>query len=114
MMTQAKRLSPSDPYGLLFDTALALPHLLSGDHARAAALGRQALALNPALSATGLILLAALGHAGTAEEQASARRALLEIEPTITVTQAMRRLPLQAPADRSHFAAGLRRAGLPD
>jgi TolB-like protein len=114
MMTQAKRLSPSDPYGLLFDTALTLPHLLSGDHARAIALGRQALALNPALSATGLALLAALGHAGSAEEQASARRALLEIEPTITVTQAMRRLPLQAPADRSHFAAGLRRAGLPD
>jgi TolB-like protein len=114
MMTQAKRLSPSDPYGLLFDTALALPHLLSGDHARAIALGRQALALNPALSATALALLAALGHAGSAEEQASARRALLEIEPTITVTQAMRRMPLQAPADRSHFAAGLRRAGLPD
>jgi TolB-like protein len=114
MMTQAKRLSPSDPYGLLFDTALALPHLLSGDHARAIALGRQALALNPALSATGLILLAALGHAGSAEEQASARRALLEIDPTMTVALAMRRLPLQAPADRSHFAAGLRRAGLPD
>jgi TolB-like protein len=114
MMTQAKRLSPSDPYGLLFDTALALPHLLSGDHARAITLGRQALALNPALSATGLILLAALGHAGSAEEQASARRALLEIDPTMTVALAMRRLPLQAPADRSHFAAGLRRAGLPD
>jgi TolB-like protein len=114
MMAEAKRLSPSDPYGLLFDTALALPHLLSGDHARAIALGRQALALNPALSATGLALLAALGHAGSAKEQASARRALLEVDPAITVSGAMRRLPLQAPADRSHFAGGLRRAGLAD
>ena len=57
----ALRLSPSDPHGFFFDTALIMPHLLRGDYASAVEAGRRAIEINPLFSSAYKGYLAALG-----------------------------------------------------
>ncbi|MBV8613620.1 MAG: hypothetical protein JOY66_07570 [Acetobacteraceae bacterium] len=111
---QAQALSPYDPHGFFFDMALTLPHLLRHEHARAAEIGRRAVELNPIFSSSHKLYLAALGHLGLEHEAGALRAKLLELEPGFTVQGALRRAPMVRPQDREHYAAGLRRAGLPE
>lgn len=110
---RARRLSPFDPHGFLFDSALALPHMLSHDFEAAAALGRSALALNPAMSSTHKGLLAALGHLGRTLEADQVRAHLELIEPGFNIASASERSPLRRSEDRHVYLDGLRLAGLP-
>ncbi|MEA2739938.1 MAG: hypothetical protein QOH05_3245, partial [Acetobacteraceae bacterium] len=49
---RAKHLSPHDPHGFFFDTALGLPLLLTGDYEASARVSRQARDYHPGLSST--------------------------------------------------------------
>lgn len=109
----ARRLSPFDPHGFFFDMALMLAQFLSGDFEAAVSTGRQSLSLNPTLTSTYKVALAALGHLGREEEIVPLRARLLELEPGFSIAASLARTPLLQPDDRARYTAGLQRAGLP-
>jgi len=113
-MNQAQRLSPRDPHGFFFDTAMIMPHLLHGDYDRAVEVGRRAIELNPGFSSSYKGYLAALGHLGRATDAREARARLMALEPGFSVAQAVARSPLACAEDVTRYAEGLRRAGLPE
>jgi DNA-binding SARP family transcriptional activator/TolB-like protein len=113
-MGKAIVLSPSDPHLFFFQAAVIMPHLLRGDYEDAAMAGRKAIELNPWFSSSFKGQLAALGHLGRGEEAASVMVRLLKLEPKFTVRDAIRRSPMNLPADVERYAEGLRRAGLPE
>jgi DNA-binding SARP family transcriptional activator/TolB-like protein/Flp pilus assembly protein TadD len=109
---RARQLSPFDPHGFFFDTALVLPHMFRGDYAEAITHGRRAAEMNPIFSSTYKALLAALGHAGLIEEAVLVRDRLLRLEPGFSIAAALARSPLMRPGDQENYAFGLRLAGL--
>ncbi len=110
----AKRLSPHDPHGFFFDTALGLPLLLTGQHEVAARVTRQARDRHPGLSSTHKVLLAALGAMGAHREAALVRKDLLELEPGFSIQAATARSPLKRQDDLDRYLQGLRLAGIPE
>jgi len=111
---KAQRLSPHDPHGFFFDTALTMPSLLLREYGTAAAIGRRAITLNPAFSSSLKGQLAALGHLGHEQEAAEVRGRLLALEPDFCVRDATARSPMVRDEDIGLYADGLRRAGLPE
>lgn len=111
-IAQARRLSPFDPNAFFYDTALMVPHLMLRRFGPVVEMGRRAAALNPTLSSTYKLLLAALGHLGEAAEAASVRERLYRLEPGYSLTQAAARSTFQRREDDALFLDGLRLAGL--
>ncbi len=109
---RARSLSLDDPFGFIFDEALAVAHLLRGEYETAVQFGTRAIALNPAFSSSFKTQLAALGHLGRREQAAVVRARLLAIEPRLSVAQALERSPIRRPEDRARYADGLRLGGL--
>ena len=91
-----------------------MPCFLSRDFAKALALGRRAVELNPRCTSTYKVSLATLGHPGHRREAAWVLARLLELEPGFTLRNALERSPMIRPADLALYAKGLRCAGLPD
>ncbi len=110
----AKRLSPLDPHGFFFDTAMAMPLLLTGQYEATARMGRQARDRHPGLSSTHKLLLAALGHLGMRREAALVRKGLLLLEPDFSIAAALARSPLRRQEDLDCYLQGLRLAGVPE
>jgi DNA-binding SARP family transcriptional activator/TolB-like protein len=113
-MRQAIQLSPSDPHLFFFLAAIIMPHLLRGEYQDAADAGRKAIELNPWFSSSFKGYLAVLGHLDCQQEATSVMARLLKLEPEFTVRDAIRRSPMSLPEDIERYAAGLRRAGLPE
>jgi DNA-binding SARP family transcriptional activator/TolB-like protein len=107
-----KRLSPHDLHGFCFDTCRVLIALLKRDHERAVATGRALSEINPAFADAYKPYLAALGHLGQKREADVVRRRLLAIEPRFTIKRFHAISALERGADREHYAAGLRLAGV--
>src|SRR4029077_10747911 len=97
-----------------FQAAIIMPHLLRGEYEEAVAAGRKAIELNPWFSSSFKGHLAALGHLGLRDEAAAVLSRLLKLEAGFTVRDAIRRSPMNVPADVDRYAEGLRRAGLPE
>jgi signal transduction histidine kinase/TolB-like protein/FixJ family two-component response regulator len=111
---RAQRLSPLDPYGFFYDTALSMPLLLSGQHETAVQLGRRSREAHPGYSSTHKGLLAALGHLGRLDEAAAVRRELFRLEPHFSLREARSRSPLLRSEDLDCYVGGLRLAGIPE
>jgi DNA-binding SARP family transcriptional activator len=109
---QAKRLSPFDPHGFFFDSALCLAHMLKHEHEAALRAGRRAIELNPGFSAVHKTLLAILGHLGRKAEASEMLAKLMLLEPRLTLEDAISRAPFLNADDLAHYAEGLRRGGL--
>jgi tetratricopeptide (TPR) repeat protein len=108
-----KALSPLDPLTFFFDAFFAMIQLLKHDYEAAAATGGAVTQLNPSFSGGYKPYLAALGYLGRKEEAAIVLRRLLAIEPDFTIERFLSKTPLEKPADREHYAEGLRLAGAP-
>jgi len=109
-----RKLSPLDPHSFLFEMSFMFVHLLRHDYESTIAIGRQVGQMSPTFSAAYKPYLAALGHLGLIQEAAVVRRRLLEIEPDFTIQRFLAGSPFARSADREHFAAGLRRGGVPE
>jgi tetratricopeptide (TPR) repeat protein len=107
-----KQLSPLHPHAFFFDAARGVPLLLLRRHEEAAEVGRQAIALQPAMSYPYKFLLSALGHLGEGREAAEIRARLAEIEPDFDLARAVRRNPMARTEDRAHYERGLGLAGV--
>ncbi len=113
-LARYKQLSPLDPQAFFFDTTAMFVALLKHDHERAAEIGREVTAMNPAFSAACKPFLAALGHIGDLDEAATVRERLATLEPGFSVTRFLAATPIERPEHREHFAEGLRLAGIPE
>jgi DNA-binding SARP family transcriptional activator/TolB-like protein/Flp pilus assembly protein TadD len=111
-INNAHRLSPFDPHGFFFDMALIVPYLLKRDHETALRIGRRAVELNPGFSSSYKGMLAVLGHLGRTAEAAELLARLLNLEPRLTLEDAISRCPILQPDDLAHYGEGLRLAGL--
>ena len=111
---QAHALAPLDPLGFLADAARATVAMLRHEHAVAIQIGRELGQVQPGWAEGCRAMLAALGHAGPPDEMAQTRTRLLAIAPDSSVLATVERHPFHRDEDRAHYAAGLRRAGLPD
>lgn len=109
-----KRLSPMDPNAFFFEACTVILELYKRDYAAAVTAGRRASELNPHFTAGLKHYLAALGHAKLFDEAATVRTRLLAIEPVYTIQVAMQRNPYETASEMSHYAEGLRLAGLPE
>jgi DNA-binding SARP family transcriptional activator/TolB-like protein len=109
---QAKRLSPFDPHGFFFESALCVALLLNREHEAALQTGRRAIELNPGFSAVHKSVLAILGHLGRTADASLILSRLMLIEPRLTLQDAIARAPFLNSADLAHYAEGLRRGGL--
>ena len=111
-LARYKQLSPLDPYAFFFDTGFVLAALMRRDYEGAVMAGRAVSELNPSFSAVCKPYLAALGQLGQMPEAAVVRRRLLAIEPNFSVDRFIAASPFEREQDRTHFAVGLRLAGL--
>lgn len=111
-INQAIKLSPSDPHGFFFDTAMIMPHMMRGDYASAVESGRRAVEFNPLFSSAYKGYLAALGLLDRGREAREVLNRLMTLEPGFSVQEAVVRSPLSRPEDIARYADGLRRAGL--
>jgi DNA-binding SARP family transcriptional activator/TolB-like protein len=107
-----KALSPLDPHAFFFDVVFGIVHLLRHEYEAAAVTGRAFTQLNPSFSGGFKPYLAALGYLGRTQEAASVLRRLLAIEPDFSIERFLSKLPMDNPADRDHYAEGLRLAGV--
>lgn len=107
-----KQLAPCHPHAFFFDAGRGIPLLCLGRHTEAAAVGRDATALQPGFSYPYKTYLAALGHLGLRTEAQAVCARLLAIEPDFDIAKALRRTPLRREEDRAHYERGLRLAGL--
>jgi len=116
---QAFRLSPFDPHGFFFDTALSFPLLLLGRREEALAACRRAITINPGFSSAYKTYLSTLGQASKGPDKKEfeddcirARDCLIRLEPDFTLATALARSPLRNERDRDRYIEGLRRGGL--
>jgi len=107
-----KQLSPFDPQAYFYDTARIIIALLKHAHEQAVEIGREVSQMNPAFSAACKPYLAALGHLGEKQEAEAVRARLLEIEPEFSISRFSHGSPFERAADREHYIAGLRLAGI--
>ena len=107
------RLAPLHPLAFFFDAARLVPLMLLGRHEEAIDAARAVSILNTDFSFPLRPWLASLGWLGLKTEADVVRSRLLAIEPSFTVSSALRRAPLRT-YDQQTYAEGLRRAGLPE
>ena len=105
-------LSARNPHSYIYDAILALICLLKRDYQAAMAAGRRVILFSPSLIAGYQTYLAALGYLGFTQEAEEVLNRLLAIEPDFTIECFLATTPLEATADREHYAEGLRRAGV--
>jgi TolB-like protein len=110
---KALRLSPADPLVYHPYCALALTHLVQGNHGPAVHFATLATRANTGFSITHAYLAAAQANRGDAEAAAFARARLLEIAPGFTIGGFLR-MDVFRTGVMEALAAALRRAGLPD
>jgi adenylate cyclase len=113
LVERARRLSPVDPRGFYFSTAVCLAHFVAGRHEEAAEWARRAIRERPTYLAAHRFLAASLAQLGRPDEAAEALRGLLALDPGYTAAEAERHIALRDSAARRRFVDGLRKAGLP-
>jgi TolB-like protein/Flp pilus assembly protein TadD len=114
LLRRAERLSPRDPKAWYLAAAAALAHFGLAQFEEAAGWARKALAQNPRFAGSLRALAASLAKLGRADEAAEVVRRLLEIEPSLTVTELSSRLKHMDASVLTPFLDGLRIAGLPE
>ena len=107
-------LAPNDASAFLFEAGSCVLEVGRKDYAAAVNAGRRATELNPGFIPGLRHYLVALGHSGMTTETAFVRERLLLLQPNLTVQAAMTASPYQNAAQRAHYGAGLRLAGVPE
>jgi tetratricopeptide (TPR) repeat protein len=111
---QALRLSPRDPGLWHTQVGMAYAHLLAGHNDEAALLVQEALHHRPTFVGAVRILAASKALGGRAEDAKKAVERVLQLDPTIRVSNLKDRVSHLRPHDFAKYADGLRKAGLPE
>jgi TolB-like protein len=111
----AMRLSPLDPRTFAWQSYTALGHLCAGRYVEAGDLAERALRHQPNYAPAMRIAAASHALAGRAMEAYKAMVRLREFDPQLRLSKLDDVIPpFRRPDDRSAYAEGLRKAGLPE
>jgi adenylate cyclase len=110
----AIRVSPGDPEAFIFYTVAASSHLMCGRPAEACDLATKSARMYADWDTTYRILASALAQLGRMDEARAAVAKLLDLSPTVTVSQLRALWPIRSPETLNMILDGLRSAGLPE
>jgi TolB-like protein len=111
---RAMRLSPLDPVLYNMHVGTAFAHFLAGRYVEAIQWANSALREQPNFAAATRVLAASHALAGHLNEAGEAMAHLLELDPSLRISNLNEVFPLRRPDHLAKFAEGLRKAGLPD
>ncbi|MDO9713599.1 tetratricopeptide repeat protein, partial [Paracraurococcus lichenis] len=114
MITRAQRLNPRDPRGWLMSGALAIAAVIDEDFAGAAAWAERALAQNRRFAVALRVLAVALVRTGRHESARRVVQDLLTVDPGLTISGFLARIPVPLASMVATYAEALRLAGLPE
>ena len=113
-LMRATRLSPLDPESFTFKTGMALGHFVEGRYEQALDWADQAYRQRSNFLLALRLKIAASGLLGRPQDAKEAIALAQSVDPDITVSKSLRITPFQRPEQKSVYAEGLRKAGLPE
>ena len=113
MLARAQLLNPRDPRSWLLSGAMAIAAVIDQDFAQAAAWAERALAQNRRFAVALRVLAIALVQLGQPERARRVVQELLVIEPELTISGFLARIPLPVETMAKTYAEALSVAGLP-
>lgn len=111
---QAMRLSPLDPEMYRMRAGMAVAHLFAGRIDEASSWAEKSFRDLPSFLMVVAIIAASHALAGRTGEARRAMQHLRQLDPTLRISTINDWLPIHRPHDLAIFAAGLRKAGLPE
>jgi TolB-like protein len=112
--THAMRSSPLDPEMYRMQVGMAVAHLFTGRYETASSWAEKAYRHLPSFSMVVAIIAASHALASRLTEAQRAMEDLRALDPALRVSGLADWLPIRRPEDLATFAAGLRKAGLPE
>lgn len=113
LIERAQRLNPRDPRGWFAAAAMAIHAVAEDDFAAAIQGAETALAQNRRFAVALRVLIVALVRSGHLARATSVARQLLEIEPDLTVSEFLARIPFPVRKMAATYAEALQAAGVP-
>ncbi len=113
-LARAMRLSPLDSEMYRMQAGTAMAHLLAGRFDAASSWAEKAFRELPSFLIVAGIIAASHALAGRTDEARQAMRRLRELDPALRISSVKDWFPIRRPEDVATFAAGLRKAGLPE
>jgi TolB-like protein len=113
MVARAQRLNPRDPRGWLMSGVMAIAAVIDENYAEALSWAEQALAQNRRFAVALRVAAVALVKLGEKDRARHAVQQLLAIEPELTVSGFLTRIPVPLERMAKTYADALRAAGLP-
>ena len=110
----AMRLSPLDPEMFRMQGGIALAHLCAGRFDAASSWAEKAFRESPSFLAAISVVAASHALAGRTDDARRAMDHLRRLDPALRISNLKDWLPIRRPEDLATFAAGLRKAGLPE
>jgi TolB-like protein len=114
MVVRAQRLNPRDPRGWLMCGVMAVADLIDENHTGAIDWAEQALAQNRRFAVALRVLAVASVKLGWLDRGREAVAELLAIEPTLTISGFLARIPFPLEETAKTYAEALALAGLPE
>jgi TolB-like protein/Flp pilus assembly protein TadD len=114
MMERARRLSPRDPRGWFTSGAMAIAAIIDENYPDAVSWAEKALVQNRRFAVALRALAVALVKTGQRDRAAQVVQDLLRIEPELTISGFLSRIPVPVETMARTYAEALRVAGLPD
>jgi TolB-like protein/class 3 adenylate cyclase len=111
---RAMRLSPYDPWFANMLACMASAHFFAGRYEQASSWAERAVRDNPRHLMPSTTAAASNALAGKITEAKRAVTRILEIDPTMRLSNLRDFIPLRRPEDLERFTEGLRKAGLPE
>jgi TolB-like protein len=114
MIDRARRLSPRDPRGWFMAGAMAISAIIDENYPEAITWAEKALVQNRRFAVALRVLAVALVKAGQHDRAKQIVRDMLIIEPELTISGFLTRIPVPLEAMARTYAEALRAAGLPE
>ena len=109
---QALRLSPRDPFAAVYYGVTSYCQFVGGNYEVAIGLAREALRLRPDFVGAHRVLTAAAAMTEQRELATEALKALLRVQPSLSLAWLADEMPFRCEAEREHYLAAFRWAGL--
>lgn len=113
MVARAQRLNPRDPNGWLMSGVLAIAAVIDENYEEALSWAEQALGQNRRFAVALRVVAVAFVKLGQQDRARHAVRQLLEIEPGLTISGFLSRIPVPLESMAKTYAEALKAAGLP-
>ena len=114
MIERARRLSPRDPRGWLTSGAMAIAAMADENYPDAIGWAEKALTQNRRFAVALRVLTVALVKLGQHGRAAQVAQDLLEVEPDLTISGFLKRIPFPLESMARTYAEALRAAGVPE